>query len=229
MAWVITPLLGILLAAGLGLVIGFEREFFVKAAGLRTNTLVAMGAAVFTEVSRYGFLGDGTGVATGDTARVAAQIVTGVGFLGAGLIFVRKDAVRGLTTAAGIWFAAAVGMAAGAGLYLVAVASTALYLVVMVVTRPLERVLPRARSTVRTLDITYADGQGVLRDIIEAAAKRSVTVVDFTVRGGHDVRGEPAQAIRLIASGRAVALDHFRDEVAELPGVFAVGQPNGVG
>jgi putative Mg2+ transporter-C (MgtC) family protein len=227
MTWDITPMLGILLAAGLGLIIGVEREFFGKSAGIRTNLLVAMGSALFTEISKWGFTDIVvTEYMRADGARVAAQIVTGVGFLGAGLIFVRKDAVRGLTTAAGIWFAAAIGMAAGAGLYLVATVSTALYLVVMLGIRPLESRMPRARSTVRMYDITYADGHGILRDIIEAAGKQSAIVVDFTVVGGRQVKGAPAQEVQLTVSGAASSLDTLRDDLAELGGVYAVTERN---
>ena len=104
-------------------VIGAEREYRAKVAGVRTHLLVALGAALMMIVSRYGFGGQG------DPSRVAAQIVSGVGFLGAGSIIVQKHAVHGLTTAAGIWVSAGIGMAVAAGLYTVAVATTVLALV----------------------------------------------------------------------------------------------------
>ena len=218
--WLITPMIGILLGAVLGLIIGCEREFFGKSAGLRTYTLVAMGAALFTEISQFGF-GDST---DSDPTRIAAQIVTGVGFLGAGLIFVRKDAVRGLTTAAGIWFAAGVGMAAGSQLYLVALATTALYLVIMLGIRPIEARLPHARSTSRHFEITYRDGQGVLREIISKAGQMSITIVDFDVVGGRKVGGESAQLVHLTTSGGTSTLDALASELADLDGVFSVTQ-----
>ena len=108
------------LLAGL---IGAEREYRAKVAGVRTHLLVALGAALMVIVSRYGFNGEG------DPSRVAAQIVSGIGFLGAGAILVQKHAVHGLTTAAGIWVSAGIGMAVAAGLYAVAVATTLLSLV----------------------------------------------------------------------------------------------------
>src|SRR5580700_6837753 len=116
------------LALGLSAVIGLEREIRQKNAGLRTHVLVGVGAALFMLISKYGF----TDVLVRhlvvlDPSRVAAQIVSGVGFLGAGLIFVRRDAVRGLTTAAGIWVTAAVGAASGAGLPVLAGLTTAVY------------------------------------------------------------------------------------------------------
>ncbi|MBM3933205.1 MAG: MgtC/SapB family protein [SAR202 cluster bacterium] len=113
------------LALSLGIAIGWEREGARKPAGLRTQTLVCMGAALFTIVSIFGF------AAGWDNARVAAQIVTGIGFLGAGTILREGANVKGLTTAATIWTAAAIGMASGAGLYLIAIVSTALTLFVL--------------------------------------------------------------------------------------------------
>jgi putative Mg2+ transporter-C (MgtC) family protein len=118
------------LAAALGCVIGLERELRHKDAGLRTQTVVALGAALFVLISKYGF----TDVlapnrSTVDPSRVASLVVSGIGFIGAGLIFVHRDTVRGLTTAAAVWLTAAVGAAAGAGLWLLALAATALHLV----------------------------------------------------------------------------------------------------
>ena len=107
----------ILLAFALGALLGWERERAGRPAGLRTFMMVTAGSAAYTLVSIYGFLDQGT---VRDPARVAAQIVTGIGFLGAGTIWRTPSTVRGLTTAATIWFAAAVGMMVGAGLYLVA-------------------------------------------------------------------------------------------------------------
>lgn len=109
-----------LLAFALGALLGFERERAGRPAGLRTFMMVTAGSAAFTLVSIYGFLDQGT---VRDPARVAAQIVTGIGFLGAGTIWRTPSTVRGLTTAATIWFAAAVGMMVGSGLYLVATTS----------------------------------------------------------------------------------------------------------
>jgi putative Mg2+ transporter-C (MgtC) family protein len=114
-------MLRVVLAFVLGGVIGYERETIQRPAGLRTHMLVAAGAAAFTVASVYGFVGEGT---TRDPARVAAQIVPGVGFLGAGTIWRTSSTVRGLTTAASIWLVAAVGLLAGSGMYLLAVFTT---------------------------------------------------------------------------------------------------------
>ena len=111
------------LAGVLGGVIGAEREYRGKVAGTRTHLLVALGSALMLLVSRYGFADPG------DSGRVAAQIVSGIGFIGAGAIMVDRQSVHGLTTAAGIWVAAGIGMATAAGLYGLAIATTILALI----------------------------------------------------------------------------------------------------
>jgi len=113
-------LLDLLLSVVLGFLIGFERKLRYKEAGIRTHTIVCVGAALMMIVSKYAF-GEGA-----DTARVAAQIVAGVGFLGAGIIVYKKNEVHGLTTAAGVWATAGVGMACGGKLYIIAVGATAI-------------------------------------------------------------------------------------------------------
>src|SRR5437899_10997931 len=127
-------LLRIVLAAVFGGAIGLEREFREREAGLRTHMLVAVGSALFTLASAYGFrdfLVHGGAVVRADPTRVAAQIVTGIGFLGAGAIIRQGLSVRGLTTAATLWVAAAIGLAAGAGYYSAAVITTAVALVAL--------------------------------------------------------------------------------------------------
>jgi len=145
------------LAFLLSSVIGFERELRQKSAGLRTHTLVGVGAATFVLVSKYGFsdvLVDGRiGL---DPSRVASQVVAGIGFIGAGVIFVKRDGVRGLTTAAAIWLTAAVGLAAGAGLVAVAVGATLIHLIVSYVYTPLVRRLPPTRTTLASIEATTA-------------------------------------------------------------------------
>ena len=113
-------LLRMLLALGLGFAMGVERKIRFKEAGMRTHSIVAGGAALFMLVSKYGF----ADIPNYDAARVAAQVVSGIGFLGAGIIMFRGQKMHGLTTAAGVWATAGVGMAAGAGLYYVALGST---------------------------------------------------------------------------------------------------------
>ena len=111
-----------LVAAGLlGGIIGLEREFRAKEAGVRTHFIVALGSALFMIISEFAFEGK-----QHDAARVAAQVVSGIGFIGAGVIIFQRNAVRGITTAAGLWVAAAIGLACGDGMYSVAIAAAVL-------------------------------------------------------------------------------------------------------
>lgn len=116
----------ILAACICGCFVGYERTNRYKEAGIRTHAIVALGAAMIMIISKYGF----SDIESYDASRVAAQIVSGVGFLGAGIIFVRNQSISGLTTAAGIWATSGIGMAIGAGLYIVGIVSTLLVLLV---------------------------------------------------------------------------------------------------
>lgn len=133
----VESMLRLLLAALLAGVIGWEREVRGRPAGFRTYMMVGLGAALFTLVSQYAFPGS-------DPARIAAQVVTGVGFLGAGTIFQRQSDVHGLTTAAGLWAVAAIAMASAAGMYAVAVAATVIALIVLAAFRRFERNTPNS-------------------------------------------------------------------------------------
>jgi len=119
--------LSIILAVALGAAIGLERELRHKAAGLRTNILICLGAAIFTIISKQMAAGQQDSL-----TRIAAQIVTGVGFLGAGAIIVDRAGIHGLTTAATIWLVASIGMACGAGLYSLAIVSTIIAITVLI-------------------------------------------------------------------------------------------------
>ncbi|MDQ2934261.1 MAG: MgtC/SapB family protein [Chloroflexota bacterium] len=122
----------------LGAIIGFERELHRQPAGFRTHSLVSLGAALFTVVSAFGFAGS-----TVDPTRIAAQIVSGIGFIGAGTILQYRGHIRGLTTAASLWSVAAIGTAAGAGLFVVAITGTILILVVLSLLDQVEEVTRR--------------------------------------------------------------------------------------
>jgi putative Mg2+ transporter-C (MgtC) family protein len=161
--------------------IGLEREVRQKDAGLRTHTLVGIGAALFMLISKYGF----TDVLENrlvvlDPSRMAAQIVSGIGFIGAGLIFVRRDAVRGLTTAASVWLTAAVGAAAGAGLLVLAALTTGMYLVVTLILPIARRRLPLGMTGTSTLCVRYPDGQGILRQVLNEATQRGFAIDDLS-------------------------------------------------
>ena len=122
----------------LGAIIGFERELHRQPAGFRTHSLVALGAALFTVVSAFGFSGSNV-----DPTRIAAQIVSGIGFIGAGTILQYRGHIRGLTTAASLWSVAAIGTAAGAGLFVVATTGTVLILVILSLLDQVEEITRR--------------------------------------------------------------------------------------
>lgn len=146
-----SDLLGIILAIVLGAAVGLEREIRGKAAGLRTNILICLGAAVFTIISKQ------MAEPGGSFTRIAAQIVTGVGFLGAGAIIRDRGGVHGLTTAATIWLVASIGMACGAGFYNLAITSTIIAIVVLMGLAKLTKLLES--STAKNKSESPADEQ----------------------------------------------------------------------
>jgi putative Mg2+ transporter-C (MgtC) family protein len=158
----------LLVATVLSGLVGMERERAERAAGLRTHAMVGLGAALFMVLSAYGFrdvLG-GPNVAL-DPSRMAAQIVSGIGFLGAGMIIFQREVVRGLTTAASIWVVAAIGAASGGGMYAVAAGTTALALVILAALLPLENRYFRARRS-REVSLLVRRGAGSLAAIESA-------------------------------------------------------------
>jgi putative Mg2+ transporter-C (MgtC) family protein len=212
------------LALALSAAIGLERELAQKSAGLRTYTLVGLGSALFMLISKYGFfdvLEPKTVVL--DPSRVAAQIVSGIGFIGAGLIFVRRDSVRGLTTAAGVWLTAAVGAACGASLPVLAIATTVAYFAVVFGLAPLARRLPASPYAPSALRLVYEDGRGILRRVLAACTSRDFKVADVNVDraeggpGGHP--GAVAVALEVHGGGSVAAL---AAELGEIDGVLSV-------
>jgi putative Mg2+ transporter-C (MgtC) family protein len=149
--------LRLLIATILGAAVGLERERLEWAAGLRTHALVCVGAALFMIVSAFGFADAlGSSDVVLDPSRVAAQVVSGIGFIGAGTIILRREIVRGLTTAASIWAVAAIGLAVGGGMYLAAIFATVLALVILAAVKPIEwRIFRhrRARQVNFTVDV----------------------------------------------------------------------------
>ncbi|MBO1330569.1 MgtC/SapB family protein [Streptomyces sp. VRA16 Mangrove soil] len=202
----------------LSTLIGAERAVQQKSAGLRTHTLVGVGSALFMEVSQHGFnsLLGMEGVAF-DPSRVAAQIVSGIGFIGGGLIFVRRDAVRGLTTAATVWLTCAIGMACGGGLPLLAIAATACHFLVVRGYPWLSRHIPALATERRTgLHLAYVVGGSVLTRVLEECTSRGFRVLELRTdrtdwEQGPGRRG--AMAVRMEIEGAA--------EVPELVAVLA--------
>jgi putative Mg2+ transporter-C (MgtC) family protein len=210
------------LAFALTSLIGLEREWRHKPTGLRTHTLVGVGAALFVIVSKYGFSDvPGPNVVL-DPSRVAAQIVTGIGFIGGGLIFVRGDAVRGLTTAAIVWMTAAIGMACGAGLALIALVATAGHFLVVLVYPRLLATLPRSRYVGFGLRLVYEDGRGILRQILAESTRRGFAIVQVaTHQLEHDIGGVSAVAVTLELRGQPTAAP-LAVALSDLDGVFEV-------
>lgn len=152
-------LVKMILATSMGAIIGFERKSRNKEAGIRTHAIVALASALMIIVSKYGFFD----VDEYDAARVAAQVVSGIGFLGAGLIFIKNNAVNGLTTAAGVWATAGIGLAMGAGLYAVAVFGTLLIVIVQILMHK-DTFLNKDHLTI-TFEIGLEDSFNTIREI----------------------------------------------------------------
>jgi putative Mg2+ transporter-C (MgtC) family protein len=179
------------LAAALGGAIGFERELRDREAGFRTHMLVCLGSALFTIVSAYGFrefLTSGDQVIRADPTRIAAQIVTGIGFLGAGAIIRQGISVRGLTTAATLWVAAAIGIAAGAGYYSGAILATGVTLVALWPLRIAAHwVFQRLRPEERTMVIQLRPDTN-LTELLEALEREHARIEHFKLEEEHDRR-----------------------------------------
>jgi putative Mg2+ transporter-C (MgtC) family protein len=181
--------LRIVLAAALGAAIGLERELREREAGLRTHLLVSLGAALFTLVSAYGWSDWSFSTREGivfDPTRVAAQIVTGVGFLGAGAIIRQGLTVRGLTTAATLWAVAAIGMAVGAGYYWAAILTTAAVIVSLWPLRILaSKLFIRARPDERPVELDLAKGASA-RPVLAAVEELGAEVESFRFEQSRD-------------------------------------------
>ena len=170
-------LLQLALATLLGGLIGLERELKGKPAGLRTNILICIGAATFTHLSIQ------MGAGTGDPGRIAAQVLTGIGFIGAGTILHSRGEVTGLTSAATIWVVSAIGMALGMGLYVEAIGTTALVIVVLMGLARAEVVLGRHTSTSR-FTIRAQPEPSPVEELRTLIGRTGLNIVRADVRGG---------------------------------------------
>jgi putative Mg2+ transporter-C (MgtC) family protein len=206
-------------AFGLTAIIGLERTVQGKVAGLRTQTIVGTSSALIMLVSKYGF-GDvlpGHGIEL-DPSRVAAQVVSGIGFLGAGIIITRRGAVHGLTTAAAVWESAAIGLATGAGLLLLAVAVVALHFVSALAFSAVERQLKSRLSGTLRLQIVYDNGQGVLREILHTCGQRNWQLTELEADEGNIDRDQVAVSMTLSGNG----IGNAAQVLGEIDGVSAV-------
>jgi putative Mg2+ transporter-C (MgtC) family protein len=199
--------------------IGVERQVRQKSAGYRTHVLVGLGSCTFTLISAYGFASVLVPGSTVDPTRIAAQIVSGIGFLGAGVIFKGRNVVRGLTTAASIWVSAAVGMACGAGMLSLAISLTVFHLITLYVVSPAVRKIPTP-DTHRVLHVNYADNQGVLRQVLELATNMGFSSsILSTKKSGDEKRPIVLMDIRFHGS---VPLRELVPSLLEVPGVKSV-------
>lgn len=221
----LSELVSLGLAFMLSGVIGIERHRQANSAGLRTHTLVGLGAALFTLVSAYGFSGIVGGEVTLDPSRIAAQVVSGIGFLGGGVIFVRQNVVNGLTTAATIWVAAAVGMACGAGMPLLAIAGTALHLVAVRVLTYLARIVPQVGEGHR-LVVVFRDGEDVLSSVLAKASEMGFDTSLVSTRRRGRASKPKVEAALDFRRGR-VPLGELVDILQSIEGVKTVGPPQG--
>jgi putative Mg2+ transporter-C (MgtC) family protein len=180
LAWTEIALRLVTATALTGLV-GLDRERRESSAGMRTHALVGMSACLLMIASAFGFADIlGTPDVTLDPSRIAAQVVTGIGFLGAGTIIARGSLVRGLTTAASVWSVAAIGLAVGGGLYWAALVATALSLILLVALRPLERHLDR-KWRKQTVSALYDEKASSLDAVMETLRKINLHVIELSV------------------------------------------------
>ena len=173
----------ILIAGICGMVIGFERKNRLKEAGIRTHCLVACGVALMMILSKYSFFDigiDSVGLKSADPARIAAQVVSGVGFLGAGMIFVHKNTITGLTTAAGIWITAGIGMAMGAGMYLTGAVAALIVVVVQTVLHMNMRWIKT--PDIKIINIYEVDKPEYQNDLTKRFKEHGITVHDVSIK-----------------------------------------------
>ncbi|MDO5721842.1 MAG: MgtC/SapB family protein [Actinomycetaceae bacterium] len=199
--------------------LGLERNFHQKNAGVKTHVLVGVGACMFTLVSAYGFapvLGEGVHL---DPARIAAQIVSGIGFLGAGVIFVNNDIVRGLTTAATVWLSAAMGMACGASMIPLATYALVLHYLLVFVLGPLANRIPATHRNERTV-IEYDFGRGIMRSILVTASSMGYTA---SVASTEPIETEQGKGMRVVMRfDGPYPRSELRRALEKLEGVHAV-------
>lgn len=169
-------LLRLLIAALCGLAIGFERELKMKDAGIRTHFIVAIGSALLMIISKYGFTDQiGWSNLSIDPSRIAAQVVSGVGFIGAGLIFLKERSIIGLTTAAGVWTTAGIGLAIGSGLYIIGLGATLFIILGQILLHRKTKWLATTKTQVINLQIE--SNQAAIKEIQDIFEKENLTIL----------------------------------------------------
>jgi putative Mg2+ transporter-C (MgtC) family protein len=214
----------LVLAAGLGVVVGVERDSSARGAGARTHALVSLGAALFTVAGAYGF-GDIERTANVDPARIAAQVATGVGFIGAGAIIRNGTSVHGVTTAATVWLAASVGVVCAAGGYTAALVTTGLALVVLVVLRGAKPLVQRFGRFGTVVEVEYLRGHGTLGPLLRGLDERNDGRVQNIVveDDENDTTSDGVRHVTMQVSVRRPAdLDEIVEHLGHRPEIRAV-------
>ncbi len=210
-------ILRLLLAAFAGSMIGVERERLQWSAGLRTHMLVCVGSCLIVIVSAYGFSAVLDTHVVLDPSRIAAQVVSGIGFLGAGTILLRGEVVKGLTTAASLWAVAAIGLAVGTGLYVAAIATTIIVLAILAGLKPIEDRV-RDRFTTRQLAVVAKRGALSIATLHEVAGARATRVKQFVSTPAD----EHTDAVRITFSRLSrEAIEKIAAKLRELPFVVS--------
>jgi putative Mg2+ transporter-C (MgtC) family protein len=211
----------LVVATVLGSLIGLEREYGEQSAGLRTHALVSLAASLFMLVSIYslGDLKSTLGISFNPT-QVAAQVVSGIGFLGAGAILLRREVVRGLTTAAALWFATSVGLASGAGMYAISLVATLIALFLLLVVKPIERrIFPQHFQQIIRVRLKDIEGiSDVLSRVSTEAQQRQIRIYDMAVRQ----RGSGDMLLIRWRASSQVAVSQVLDIMRSLPDVTSV-------
>ncbi|POR43658.1 MgtC/SapB family protein [Methylobacterium sp. V23] len=210
----------LLLAAILSGLIGIERERLLWAAGMRTHMLVGVGACLIMIVSAFGFADVlGTQNVSLDPSRMAAQVVSGIGFLGAGTILLRGEVVKGLTTAASLWAVAAVGLAVGGGLYVAGIATTVILLVILVGMKPLQARY-HDRMHVRPLRVVAKPGCISMETVQAVSGVRPSRIRQFVTRRGSDAEFDETR-ITFVPLSRG-SVEDIAQKLRSHPGVITV-------
>jgi len=211
----------LVLAAGLGSVVGWERERLQWAAGLRTHMLVSVGSCLMIIVSAYGFSSVLGPRVVLDPSRVAAQVVSGIGFLGAGSIILRNEAIKGLTTAASVWAVAGVGLATGAGLYTAAVTATVIILVILAALKPVEERFRASRTNLELRVKARRDGVS-LGTLERALGGRAGRVKQVIVRpAAQDSEDDITLMLTRVSAADTADIIH---KLGTIDGVLRVGE-----
>jgi putative Mg2+ transporter-C (MgtC) family protein len=214
--------LRMLVATLLSGIVGLERERGERAAGLRTHALVGLGACLVMLVSAFGFSDWHFTPGALDPSRIAAQVVSGIGFLGAGVIIFQRDreVVRGLTTAASVWVVAAIGLAVGGGMYVTATVGTVITLLILAGLKPLERTVARRRTSTPSTRLGLELDADLLpvRDVVSSIQQVGLQVRTVRLRPGNQ---PDLQQMELVYSGDPPpeALIQLVDHLRQLPGV----------